>query len=467
MNNPDYTRRMDFDEQQYRQIVSAGVAAVKGGERPQARVLLRKAVEMKPTDPQPWIWLSATTDDLAEQRDYLEHAVAADPNNGAAKRGLVLLSEKLDRARLLAEGQGIVPRQPQQPEEATIAKTFTCPNCGGHMRYDHERGSLLCEFCGQAQAAPHQPAGEAAEQTLDFVLPTTRGHRWAEAQQRLECSQCGAISLLPPGQSSAECPYCGSRRLVESEESTELVDPQVIGLAKFDEKQAARRLRAWLGRGWFAPDDLRKLALTASLRRAYYPFWTFDGTLQMNWSCEVNQGTSRNANWVRRTGEEFQFFDDVLVPGLRKLKRDELKPIEPFKLKELVEFKPDYLAAWNAMTYDLSLADASLQARERVARLLRRQLYGRVLPGSEKRNVQSGAVNWSGMTFKLVMLPLWQGAYRYRGRSYRVWINGQTGKVGGAKPRDPLKITALILSVLFTLLVLGLMIYYLTLTQFS
>ncbi len=170
---------------------------------------------MKPTDPEPWLWLSATTDDAEEQRDYLEHAVAADPGNAAARRGLVLLSDKLDRSRLLDEGQGVVPRHPLEPEDAVAAQVFICPSCGGKMEFDPARSTLLCEYCGYTEKYEAIPAADTGEQLLDFALPTTRGHLWAEAQHRLVCGQCSSISLLPSGYKGGECPYCGSRRLVE------------------------------------------------------------------------------------------------------------------------------------------------------------------------------------------------------------------------------------------------------------
>jgi DNA-directed RNA polymerase subunit RPC12/RpoP len=460
MDRPEYTRRMDFDELQYEQLVHAGIAAVKGGERQQARSLLFKAAEMKPTDPDVWLWLSATTDDPDEQRDFLEHAVAADPGNAAARRGLVLLSGKLDPADVLKEGQTVDPHRPLEPEEATAAHTFLCPQCGGHLRFDTERGGLLCEFCGHFQPAEAELAADSAEQVLDFVLPTTRGHRWAEAQHRLACERCGSISILPIGQKAGECPYCGSHRLIESAETAELVEPQVIALAQFGEEAAVRRLREWLGRGWFTPGDLRKLARTSSLRPAYYPFWTFDGTLELGWTCEVSEGGNQD-DWVTRSGVELEMFDDVLVPGLRAFQKVNLASIEPFDLKQVVAFRPEHLAGWIALSYDLPLADASLAAREQVVRGLRQQLDNRVLIGNQKRNLHSGSTKWSGITFKHVLLPLWVGSYRYRDREYRVLVNGQTGKVGGDRPRDRLAIFGFSASLFFTAVLIGFVLLYL------
>jgi DNA-directed RNA polymerase subunit RPC12/RpoP len=424
-----------------------------------------KADEMKPTDPDPWMWLSATTDDPDEQRDYLEHAVAADPSNAAARRGLVLLSGKVDKSRLLQEGQHVAPRQPAQPEPAVEAQVFLCPECGGHLRYDTRRAGLLCEYCGHFQPTEAGLAADTSEQVLDFILPTTRGHRWAEAQHHLACERCGSISILPAGQTAGECPYCGSRRLIESAETLELIDPQVIALVQIDEGAAVRAVKEWLGHGWFIPGDLRRLALTSALRPAYYPFWTFDGTLELGWTCEVNEGGGDSSRWAMRSGVEYDMFDDELVPGLRAMEKVNWKSIAPFELKKVVEFKPEHLAGWIALTYDLPLAEASRKAREVVARRLRQQIYQRVEVGYQKRNLRSGSTRWSGVTFKLVLLPIWVGTYTYRKRSYRVLVNGQTGKVGGARPHDPVAIFGFGASLFFTLLLAAFLLLYLAFSQ--
>lgn len=454
MNKPDYYRRDFFDEQQYESLVQAGIAAVKGGDKEQGIILLSKASQMKPGDARPWLWLSATTTDIQEQRNYLEYALAADPSNSAARQGLVLLSGKLDKSRLLKEGEGIKTQDLQEPEIATSGQVFSCPNCGGNMTINCEQ-QLVCEYCGHTETVEQNHVADEAEQVLDFVLPTTRGHRWSEAQQHLTCSRCGSTSLFPDGVTATECPYCGSHQLVISKEISELVDPHVIAPVKISDKQAAIRIKEWIGMGWFAPDDLRKLAQSFTLRPAYYPFWTFDGTLHLSWSCEVNEGSGDSSEWVRREGVELEIFDDVLVPGIKSFLKEDLSQLEPFGLKELVEFEPSFLAGWTALAYDHPLADASLIARQKIVRKVRSQLFNRVLPFQQKRNLKSGKSEWSGMTFKHVLLPLWVGSYLYQGKRYNILINGVNGKISGEKPLDIVKVGLAITSgVVFLILLI-------------
>lgn len=290
-------------------------------------------------------------------------------------------------------------------------------------------------------------------------MHTSAAHQWAVHQHRVACVKCGAVTVQETVQKSGQCPYCGHNQLVASKELQELLDPQVVALFKVKEKQAQKLAREWLNSGLFAPDDLGEGAKGLRLRPAYYPFWTFDGAIEARWSCEVQVGhDSRYARWEQRNGVYSEFFDDVLVPAVSALNKQEIADIEPFNLKDVVKFEPEQLAGWATLSYDRSMADASLLAREKVVRELRPRMYGMIEPGYEKRNVQIGAGSWSGMTYKHVLLPLWVGTYHYKGEEFHVLVNGQTGTVGGSKPKDTVKVIGVwaIGLVLLALLALGL-----------
>ena len=84
-------------------------------------------------------------------------------------------------------------------------------------------------------------------------------------------------------------------------------------------------------------------------------------------------------------------------------------------------------------------------------------MYNLVEMGREKRNLNIGSGSWSGITFKHILLPLWVGVYNFQGKSFRLLVNGQTGKVVGEKPRDSLKLVMSLLTLLmfaFLLLIL-------------
>src|SRR4030042_3412706 len=437
-NTPDSIESREFE-----QHLQEGIHALKNGDRSLAKRLLDQAALMNSADARVWVWLSATTDDIDERRSYLERAIAADPSNATAKRGLIMLNEKLDKTRLMPEGEAVVPQATPTPDEAVI-KTYICPNCGAKISFDVHDITLVCGFCGFTRKVDESVTNVSSDQVLDVVLPTTPAHSWAENQTRVTCEQCGVVILLPPGQTADSCPYCASNRFISSSSIIELIDPQVIGLFKVDPEKAAQSIRTWLGKGLLSPDELAAQHFGMQLHPAYYPFWVFDGTLEIPWFCDVNVGSGKAAVWEAHTGSQFEMFDNVLIPGLRKMSKLDLAGIEPFNLNDLVEFSPDYLAGWVALTYDQPLADASLEAREKVIQSVRKSLPGMIEPNRPKRNFSIGAGKWSGLTYKLALLPIYIGNYPFQRKRFRLLVNGQTGKVGGEKPVDTLKTAILI-----------------------
>jgi hypothetical protein len=231
-----------------------------------------------------------------------------------------------------------------------------------------------------------------------------------------------------------------------------------------DRLAAQKILRDWLRKGFFVPDHLKKQVNTTPLQPAYYPFWSFMGTLELEWDCEINLGTNRIPRWIDEHGYEFENFKNILIPGLTALDEKMIAGILPFMLDDVVEFKPEYLAGWTALTYNRPLEEASLTARERVLRKVRRELESRVEVGREKRNLRSGITNWSSITHKLLLLPLWVGTFKYQGQEYRILINGQTGKISGEKPVDRFKVWASLALILLGLAALGLILVFLYLS---
>jgi DNA-directed RNA polymerase subunit RPC12/RpoP len=445
----------DDSGQDYERVLREGIRAAQDGSKNLAWTLLKQASQMRPHEVQPWLWMTETTDDPGEKEEYLERALALDPRNIAARRGLEKIRGENSKQPLFQPDEISLKRETDEPVVAKTKETFSCPNCGAPLEYLLQANALSCLHCGLVQEITERSAVDD-EQDMARILPTERGHRWAASQHQMVCEQCGAHSLWAIGQTAAECPYCGSRQLLESEETQGLVDPHGIAIMKVNESQAMESVLQWLGKGWTVPDDLMEAARRSLLRSAYYPFWTFDGTAEMSWTGYVDQGYGDNHNWVKREGTEYEMFDDVLVPGLTSFKFKTLNNLGDFYIKDIVEFKPEYLAGWPAMTYDRPLAKATLLAREQIARKLRREINSRALQGRYKRDFRAGNLNWSDMTFKHILLPLWIGTYRYKGGEYPVMINGQTGKVTGEKPRDTFKVFGIIVSIIVTIIVLGL-----------
>jgi hypothetical protein len=65
--------------------------------------------------------------------------------------------------------------------------------------------------------------------------------------------------------------------------------------------------------------------------------------------------------------------------------------------------------------------------------------------GGDRQQIEALQTVISNVTFKHILVPVWLAAYRYRGKAYRVSVNGRTGQVQGERPYSAWKIAFAVL----------------------
>lgn len=71
-------------------LLEEAVKAVREGDKARARDLLTRLIKTQPDNAENWIWLSAVVETEKERLTCLREALRADPQNEAARRGLIL-----------------------------------------------------------------------------------------------------------------------------------------------------------------------------------------------------------------------------------------------------------------------------------------------------------------------------------------------------------------------------------------
>ncbi len=327
----------------------------------------------------------------------------------------------------------------------------------------------MCAFCGTASPAQAQLTAAGAQiivehdliQALRAIPDDQRG--WQAKKTCVKCQSCQAISVFDPEKVSQRCNFCGSTALVPYEELKESFRPESLLPMKVSETQVREAIRRWYGTRWFAPNQLKRAALTDTVKGLYIPYWTFDAQVHADWTAEsgyyyYEQETYRDSQgdtktrqvqkirWQPSSGQLDHFFDDELVPASRGVHPDMLRRIEPFPTKELTGYQPGYLSGWVVERYQIDLGTAAHAAREEMDEELR-ALCAAQVPGDTHRNLQVEA-DYSGQTFKHVLVPIWLLTYDYGRRNFQVVINGYTAAIAGGYPKSWIKITLTVLAVL-------------------
>ena len=351
--------------------------------------------------------------------------------------------------------------------EALAQKKFSCPSCGAEAQWNPTKKALVCPFCGTVSPAQAEltPTGETVIVEHDLVaalrgIPDAQ-RGWQAKKTSVRCQSCQAISVFDPERVGQRCDFCGSTALVPYEEIKEAFSPESLLPMKLSENQVRDKIRQWYGSRWFAPNKLKNAALTDTVKGLYIPYWTFDAQVHADWTAESgyyyyttetytdSQGKTQtrqvqHTRWVPSSGSLNHFFDDELVPASRGVHAERLRHVEPFPTKELVVYNAGFLSGWVVERYQIDLIAAAKEAREEMDAAMQR-LCAAEVPGDTQRNLEVDS-DYSGQTFKHILVPIWLLAYNYGAANFQVVINGYTGAISGAYPKSWVKITLAVLA---------------------
>ena len=354
-------------------------------------------------------------------------------------------------------------------------RMFSCPACGAQAQWNAGKRALVCPACGTVSPMDVSPDGAViAEHDLVTALRDlpSEARGWQSERRTVKCQSCQAISVFAPSRVAQQCEFCGSPSLVPYDDIKPPIRPESVLPFTVSTTQVRDALRKWYGTRWFAPNLLKKSAMTDTLKGIYLPYWTFDAQTQADWTAESgthyyetetyrdnNGGTQtrqvQRTRWQPASGALEQFFDDELEPATRGVHAELLRKVEPFATKDLVPYDAGYLSGWTVEQYQIDLITAAKQARVSMDNKLR-QLCGAAVPGDTYRNLAVQA-RFSGQTFKHILVPVWLITYAYHGKSYQVLANGASGQLAGEHPLSWLKIGLAVIAVLMFLGLLLLM----------
>lgn len=354
------------------------------------------------------------------------------------------------------------------PSESIAIGKHPCPECGGDLEWNAAKQALVCPYCGTI--APWSPAeaddlGERiAENDLDTALrDPAASHAWDDGKIEVKCQSCHAISVFVGTRVAQRCDFCGSPAIVPHEAQGDAITPASLLPFKISDGQVRDAIRTWYGTRWFAPNKLKKAALTDTLHGVYLPYWTFDAHVAAAWTAEAGhyyyvtetytqngrQQTRqvRKVRWVPASGDLEHFYNDELIPATGGVHANLLRQIEPFPTTtELKPYSPEFVRGWTVERYQVDLRRAS-ELNMTSMEASTRALCSAQVPGDTQRNLQVSS-QYSGRTFKHILVPVWLVSYTYGARSFQIVANGHTGQIAGERPWSWIKIALTVLAAL-------------------
>ncbi|MCI2399339.1 TFIIB-type zinc finger domain-containing protein [Aliiroseovarius subalbicans] len=345
---------------------------------------------------------------------------------------------------------------------------FPCTQCGADLRFDPQAGTLTCDHCGFQSEIEGHAISTPVIRELDFraALDAQLPEAEIEETRVLQCPNCAAQVEFDADTHAAECPFCATPVVTDTGTHRHIKPKGVLPFA-VEETDARAAMTKWLGRLWFAPNGLKQYARKGRrMTGIYVPYWTFDADTKSSYAGEhgtvyyVTKTVTVNGKkqtrreqrvrWRPASGRVARFFDDVLVLASRSLPKSYTDNLQPWDLSTLEPYRPEYLAGFRAEGYTVELPDGYTEAREHMDRVILRDVKFDI--GGDRQRVHSVNTKVKDVTFKHILLPVWLAAYKYRGKTYRFVVNGQTGRVQGERPWSAWKIA---IAVVLGLIVAG------------
>ena len=360
--------------------------------------------------------------------------------------------------------------------EATKAvnNELHCTGCGAILKFKPGTRHLACEYCG-AQNEILQPESNGSVQEIgldDFLEKNFRQEEKVEVTL-VKCESCGASSTLDLRISSDKCPFCASVIVIKSGTTASLHKPQYVLPFGIDQHKANESFGKWLKGLWFAPGDLKHYADSANrLNGMYLPFWTFDcstdsdytGQRGENYTVSESYTALENGKNVTRTrqvvktrwypasGKVHNTFDDILIEATQSLRKDKLRGLEPWDLKNLVSYSDKYLSGFRTETYAVDVKSGYNEAKQRMEPAIQSTIRQDI--GGDQQMIQYVQTTYRNPTFKHILLPVWLSAYRYNNKVFQFLINARTGEVQGERPYSSAKIATAIVAGIILAIVL-------------
>ena len=278
-----------------------------------------------------------------------------------------------------------------------------------------------------------------------------------------KCTKCGCALDLPSQASGvcSECRAAGGAPLkndltkaldeIEAGAGYEEIEPSAYLPFKMTKQQAEKKFGQWLRGIWFAPSKIQDMIDRNEFTGTYIPFWSFDckveagylgskGTISLK-SKQDMEGRSfkkKELSWATVSGDVDYNFYDLLIPANESMGAQEIARISPWDLDGLLAYEPKAVETFNVESCQVELPEAFKRAKRSMIKVMRQLIKEDI--GGDEQEISTETYEYPVGTYQRILLPIWVSSYTYNGKSYRVLINGRTGRITGERPRSWQKI---------------------------
>ncbi|MCR5691016.1 MAG: hypothetical protein K6G62_02245 [Eubacterium sp.] len=300
---------------------------------------------------------------------------------------------------------------------------FQCKSCGGNMVFDPGKQAMICPHCGGKNTETREG---------DDSLVT--------------CAACGGQIEIGTYESSSRCPYCQNYLIFDSRVEGDY-EPDLIIPFQLSKEKAIQAMEEAFKKRTFTPMSFLSQKTLESMKGVYVPFFFHDYDLSGRFLGKGKKVRSwRSGNYIYTETSIYEVerqmkasFQGIPVDASIAMDDGTMDLMEPYRDEKFTDFDPKYMSGFYGEVYNMPAEElrprADVKANEYGQNLMRESLgdYSSLQPEVQEIRSETGKVSYG-------LLPVWVYKYRWMGKEYPFYVNGQTGKVVGVTPISRLKV---------------------------
>ncbi|GAB4448586.1 MAG: hypothetical protein Fur0028_03680 [Bacteroidales bacterium] len=345
--------------------------------------------------------------------------------------------------------------------------TNQCKQCGGQV--DYIPGSLLlkCTHC-------------SSEEKIEVKLDSIPLHHFDDNEVTkssiniLKCPTCGA-EFRQSNIAIDQCPYCTTIVVNESIINKTEVGFDGIIPFKISKYDAIEKIKKWRKKRCLSPNDFKKYIYQLDfLKGIYVPYWLIYTKTHVNYKgkCGQESLTSKKTRWTGENGELTTRLENLALLGTTSIPKqimDKTMPdfgevvAEPWDnrwdFNQLLPFNDSFCFGFSSEMPQIEAIKVINNNESKI----KYELEQKVIQKIEKSGCDMGMVNNLSykhleLDYRLVLLPVWISAFKFKNRVYQILVNGQSGEVIGERPVSRFKVAIMWILIFILIIYIGFII---------
>lgn len=330
-----------------------------------------------------------------------------------------------------------------------VLQQYKCPCCDGAIEFSSAAQKMKCPYCDtefELETLQAYDEEVSAQPQDDMSWETAAGGEWTEGETEglrvYRCSTCSGEIVADETTGATECPFCGNPVILTGQFAGDL-KPDLVIPFRYDRKAAVEALKNHYKGKLLLPRVFQQENHIKEVKGLYVPVWLFDAeadahvryraTRVRSWSDSNYHYTETSHYAVIRGGGIA--FSDVPVDGSSKMDDTLMESIEPYDIKDGVDFTTAYLSGYLADKYDVDAQQSIDRANQRI-RTSTEDAFRSTVTGYTSVDPVSTNIRLNNGRARYALYPVWILNTDWNGQKFTFAMNGQTGKMAGDLPMD-------------------------------